>query len=237
MDKLYRRIGLSMSVSVLYADNVSVCKSLGIAMEEIARVKTVLTGWSGAPGISTNFFQKRTGLSWDTYGAQMVTRVQDAWTELAPYIPNSVTVTTEGTIDILSDSTGEVQQTLAAEAASHTGTSATGLLPTASALVVTWRTPGVVAGRHVRGRTFISPITANAVDFTGTPDAAFLALASTFASTLRGTGGEAVVPIIWARPKPAPNTDPQTWLRFGSQHLITEATIRDKFAVLRSRRD
>lgn len=107
-------------------------------------------------------------------------------------------------------------------AAGNAGSSAT--LPGANCIAVTWRT--AVASRHGKGRSFMGPIKAAVADTNGTVTtspltaarAAATALASSNAGIPDGAWG------VYSRE--------QNIIRD-----ITSATIKDKFAVLRSRRD
>jgi hypothetical protein len=101
---------------------------------------------------------------------------------------------------------------------------------------VTDRTDGIVAGKHVRGRTFLSPLGSGLQDSDGTPTSAALALGALFSTTWRGAG-TSVRGVVWSRPKIVPNSDPTAYIRFGSSHDITATYVKDQFAVLRSRRD
>lgn len=203
-------------------------------MAEIARVKTVITGWAGGPGIMTHHFYKRTGLSWDTYAGEMVARCQALVEDVGNYLKDSITYTTEGTIDIIDESNGEIQQTLAGTNGSQTGLADALLLPTATGICVRWLTTGVVHGHHVQGRTFFVPLVGTGLQTDGTPDATLLGVFAAAAASFQGTGGEAVVPVIWSRP--VTHATPTVPERPGTGYVITGAVVPDRYAVLRSRR-
>jgi hypothetical protein len=206
-------------------------------MVELARVRTVITGFSGAPGISTQYFLKTGSGAWSAYDDLMVSRVTDAWSDISSLLPTSHVATTLAEIDIIEDTTGEIQQTISAtNDGVSSGTADSPWLPTASGYCVTWRTDGVVAGKHVRGRTFLVPVAAVGLEADGSPTASALALVGTYAQTMTGLA-TSVALAIWSRPKTVPDSNPTAYIRFGSSHQVTDHTISDKFAVLRSRRD
>jgi hypothetical protein len=162
--------------------------------------------------------------------------VANAWTLSADLYNTNTTFTVEPSIDVIEDTTGEIQDTLTGDSHVIVGSGGTDGFPPANAIAVTYRTGGIVAGKHVRGRTFLSPLGSGLQDSDGTPDAAALALAELFATTWQGPG-TSVRGVIWSRPKTVPNSDPLAYVRFGSNHDITANYVSDQFAVLRSRRD
>jgi len=98
------------------------------------------------------------------------------------------------------------------------------MLPPATALVITWRSS--LAKRSGTGRTFLGPSAAGLLDADGTIQTASLNIlragADAFASS-QGTGG-AWTYGIWSKKDQV-------------LHPLQSAVIRDRFAVLRSRRD
>jgi hypothetical protein len=104
--------------------------------------------------------------------------------------------------------------------------------PPATALVCGWKTSTI--GRHARGRTFLGPIAAAAVDAAGAPRAEVREALATSAAALVSDSGEDAgwaVGIYGKQTKGAVEPAPRV-LRD-----ITAAVIPTKFAVLRSRRD
>jgi hypothetical protein len=95
-------------------------------------------------------------------------------------------------------------------------------------LAVTWKTDAVLAGRRVRGRTYLGPLQIGVNEADGSPAAAALALAETFATEWTDNGLTDTFAVVWHRPVGGAG---------GTAEDITGHQIRDKFAVLRSRRD
>lgn len=129
-----------------------------------------------------------------------------------------------------------------AEELDETTGTVTGLIPIAGGLVLTgtgtsawagpagmvvsWSTGGLVAGRRVRGRTFLVPVVSFVYGSDGTIEASALATwRADLATYLAATSGRQV---IWSRPRAG---------LAGSAHVVTGGRIPDMVAVLRSRRD
>jgi hypothetical protein len=90
---------------------------------------------------------------------------------------------------------------------------------------IEWRTDAVVAGRRLRGRTFIVPLLAGAYDVQGTLSTATLTALNTAATNFRDTSVfTACQPAVWSR-------------THGILADITSSLTPDEAAVLRSRRD
>lgn len=90
---------------------------------------------------------------------------------------------------------------------------------------IAWGTAGVVAGRRVRGSTFIVPLTINGYGTDGTlNDTARGTIASAAGDLLTALGAGFV---IWSRPAPG---------RSGSMHAVTSTVTPDRVSWLRSRR-
>lgn len=206
-------------------------------MTELARVRVVFTGFSGEPGIATHYVRKTGVSTWGFYLQTMLNAFGTAYEELQAVFILSQVSTVQGSVDIIEDTTGEIQETLEGDNVVVNGTVDAGQGPAPAGLAVTWNTGGVVAGRHVRGRTFVVPVAVSAAGGDGTPTDPAKTAAADFGAVLLGMMSGLVQPVVWSRPKLKKDTDPQEYYRFGSNHDILTATVADKFAVLRSRRD
>jgi hypothetical protein len=206
-------------------------------MVELARVRTVISGWPGAPGLHTQYFKKIGAGAWGAYDAIMTDQMGECWTDAADLFPSTVTFTVQPLIDVIEDTTGEIQETLTGTTVAVVGTGSVAALPTSTALCVSYQTAGVVAGKHVRGRSFLSPLALfDLIDTDGTPNSSAIGIAQNFGNAIQGVGTGLVQAVVWSRPKIS-KTEPGEYERFGSSHAITSATVIDKYAVLRSRRD
>lgn len=204
-------------------------------MTEIARVKTVLTGFPGAPGVQTMYFRKRTGLGWDNYGSDLVNRMDDFWTTLGNVINTRTTWTVQSVIEIVDDATGVLQFTFSTGSPTGRGTGTNRQAPTPTGLLAEWLTNDVADGRHVKGKAYVVPVDLGTISIDGAPETAALQAVQNAAEGVIGSGGEAVVPVVWHRPKKDKVTKVIT--RVGGAYDVKYASVMTKFCVLRSRRD
>lgn len=155
-----------------------------------------------------------------------VAAIKSAVTAMAAIIPQGVTITVPNSGDVIQDTDG----TLVNVWTGSGGGSVAGTAPQQAAAgvgaCIGWITGGIVNGRRLRGRTFIVPITINAFDVDGTITSSSLTALGTFANAVMASGGLAV----WHRPTTATSTD-------GTSYAVLSNRVRDKVAVLTSRRD
>jgi hypothetical protein len=186
-------------------------------MASIQRVRAHWTGFSGAPGLSTFYV---------TNGNSFLPDLRTFFNSIAGLLPSNVTISFDPFGDIINDSTGALTGAWAAGSTPATVTGSSGSVYIApSGLVVNWQTGAIVAGRRLRGKTFLVPGPNGSAD--GTPTTANLATLSTAATTLfASTGGM----LVWHRPNPVGSST-------GVSSVVTAAQVPDKFVILRSRRD
>lgn len=148
-------------------------------------------------------------------------------------MPDDVHIRLQPEGEVIDPVTGLLQSVIAAPTPMAIDGANTGPYSAASGLCISWGTGGIVSGRRVRGRTFLVPMSGAYYDTTGTlNDTELGGTRSDLAAFLAGAPGGHV---IWSRPRPAPGgIGPASP---GSAHLVTSGTIRDRVAVLRSRRD
>jgi hypothetical protein len=94
--------------------------------------------------------------------------------------------------------------------------------------VVDWLTGAFHAGRKVRGRTFLVPLTQAAFQSDGTLASAFQTAIQTAATTFAGTSP---TPVVFSK-KLIGGVGTSTLVA-----VVTSATVPDRTAILRSRRD
>lgn len=191
----------------------------------IHRVTAVWTGFTGGPGYTSFYFSPFTG-GGDAAAARG--RVRAFFAAMSQQIATSSLITVSPTIEVVDESTGELQGYIddETEVSPVPGASSGSYVGSAGG-VVSWNTNTVVGGRRVRGRTFVVPMRTNAFDGDGT-------LAPSTITAMRD-GADALLEaefeqelVIWSRP------------RAGSPGVIAPVTgyrIPDMAAVLRSRRD
>lgn len=183
----------------------------------IARIRSVWTGFTGAPGY-TNFHIDVPGVS--------PTAVTTFWSGVRPWLPNAVTVTPDNGGDLIDEVTGQIQNTWTGTGGSPITGMGGNSGPLPAGAVITWHTDDVAAGRRVRGRTFIVPLAAMAYEANGTLSATCMSEIKSAADALIANSGQEFG--VWRRPRPGVA---------GSFHVVTRAEIKDKAAVLTSRRD
>lgn len=198
-------------------------------MATLARIRVALTGFTGSPGVCTYYFL-------DT--ATAVDSLHTLWTSYALSMPDEVRVQVESIGDTIDGATGAVNGTwVASPVAVITGAGAGNYAAPAGA-TVTWLTAGIVHGHHVRGRSFIVPLSGDSFAGDGSLQDAFVSTQS--AASAAFILAQSASFMVWSRPfpgTPAVPGRPANPARIGSNHLVVGTRIRDKAAVLRSRRD
>lgn len=180
------------------------------------RVRTVFTGVTGSPWVSTAFFAEGAGSA-----QQAATAVGAFWNAADALMEASVSWTTLADVEGVNAANGQVHSVFSTTPVTGSGAAATTGLPTAAQGLVRWRTGVYVNGREIRGRWFIPGIaTGNNND--GAPSATMVSTLNTAASTLIGDANSVLE--IWSRAN-------------GSSADVTSGTTWSQFAVLRSRRD
>lgn len=194
------------------------------------RIRTVQTGWTGAPGLSQHFFgSPTTGDFTQADVDAAVSAVRAFFFGVHTIFPSSWTATVETEAEILNPTTGALTGIMngsttpfpVAGSGANSG-------PTLAGAACTWRSSTVFSRRLARGRTFLVPLAASAYDTNG--------LLTPAASGAITTAGQALINdtatqlVIWHRPTKA---NPS-----GGQYTATmTASCSGKPVVLRSRRD
>lgn len=141
-------------------------------------------------------------------------------------LPVGVTITIPAAGDVIDETTGTLTGTWATGTA--TNIACTGAATAAAGVggCVTWNTSMVVNGRRLRGRTFVVPLNTGCYDNDGTLVADVLGVMNSFAAQVQAVTGFSV----WHRPGAlGPGS--------GISSVVTSYRVRDKVAMLTSRRD
>ena len=166
-----------------------------------------------------------------------VARVRTAFAAGSNLFHTAYTAQVNSEVDEIDPLTGNVTDTLATTpVAVVNGTGGTpNIAPPATAMLVRLRTGTFIAGRRVVGGAYLSPLAQGLFTSDGTPAPAQLAITAAFGAALVPGDGSAPHLVVWSRPyvMHAPSTRPS---RVGSVALVTVTTVKDQFAVLRSRR-
>jgi hypothetical protein len=194
----------------------------------IAKFTVRWDGWTGAPGY-TNFYAL--GNLDETQTDAAAAGIKTFLEAIKGYIAAVCTLTFIPTVQIIAEGDGSLaeQRNIATVPANVVGGSS-GNFAAAGGACITWRTNTSTGRRLLQGRTFIVPIGGLAMQSDGT-------LATTAVNGLVNAGNAYVArvsmgtpgrPVVWHRPKGGAS---------GLSAQITNCTVADKVAVLRSRRD
>lgn len=191
----------------------------------LMRVTAQWGGFQGGPGYSNFYFYGEGG---DELHQAHRVLVAEFFQGFSSYLPSGVTIGILSEGAVIDEATGMLVDYLqGTEPITGAIGSSSGSYSAAAGAVVNWNTNAVVAGRRVRGRTFIVPVGNSGLQSDGT-------LSEAFISTLRGAATDLIGPgsnsglSVWSRPRAG---------AAGSSAIVTSAVVPDMTAVLRSRRD
>ena len=191
----------------------------------ISRVTAIWQGFTGAPGY-TNFF-------FDAFGGgdvvdDEVGRVVAFFEALAAALPNGVSVAVQQEVAILEETTGGlIDYAQASSAPAVVAGTGSGGYSSPTGAAITWNTETVAKGRRLRGRTFIVPLNGGRYEANGTLTSVAIDNLTAAAGILVGDGTGPQL-VIWSRPENGAG---------GAIGPVTSYGVRDKAAILRSRRD
>lgn len=196
----------------------------------LSRVSVAWQGWPGAPGVSQFYYGTSLG---DLPTQNNIDAIRTFFQAFAGILPNGLTITVPRSGDRINQTDGKIigAWEVPTQPAVVTGTG-TGNYAGNAGAVVHWLTTTVVAGRRVRGRTFMVPLIASAFDAQGSMSTATVTLASNAAAALVAQVDGA--PSVWSRPF----TDPtgKKPAREGSLAQISSSRVPDLSVSQRSRR-
>lgn len=196
----------------------------------LSRVSVAWQNWSGAPGVSQFYYGTALG---DLPTQNNIDAIRAFFAAIGTYLPSGLTITVPRTGDRLNETDGKIIGTwdVPIQPTLVTGSGTGGYAGNAGA-VVHWLTPAVVAGRRVRGRTFLVPLVGTAFEANGSLASVFIN-AVTPAATALVTQADGA-PSVWARPFVDPKGVKPA--RPGSKAQITSARVPDLAVSQRSRR-
>ena len=205
-----------------------------MATDTLYRVRTVLSGWQGGPGLSTLYFSAPTGGN-TTDALAAVNRVRGGWDVFKTSMANTVTAQVLGQVDLIDSVSGTLTGSLAVtQPAVVTGTVAGAVGPTQVMGGLELFTANVVNGRRIRGHVNLGPLS---VSFTQTPTPP-AGLNTNIDAT--GVAWVTISPPatpalqVWHRPRVFTPGSPPT----GGQNFdVLSSGHATKYFTLRSRRD
>ena len=192
------------------------------------RVRLVLSGWTGGPGLATFYYTS--GTEDAAAAARCRGYVQDLWNNAAGILMwNDVVGVVSPEVDEMTSADGAIINTFTDPTVlGANGTGGASEAPPAIAGLLHYSTATFLGGRRLRGRTFVSPLALQKLQADGTLDDVALAASNVgSAANLAGlTAGDNMV--VWHRPKLGIG---------GATGVVTGITVANKLAVLTSRRD
>jgi len=198
-------------------------------MTALSRVITHWSGFPGGPGTTTMYFL-------DT--ATAMASLQTFWTHCLPAIPPDVHLDVQAGGDIIEDTTGEITGSWPGEVAESLVGSGYATYAAPLGLAITWHTATILDGHRVKGRTYLVPISGGGFTDTGSPT-------SGTTDPIAAAGLELIIEqsasfVVWHRPyagRAATAKLKAKAAHLGGHALVTQVSVANKGAVLRSRRD
>lgn len=181
-------------------------------------LRTVWVGVAGAPYYTTLRAFHGNDLTAEAFS--------DAWdaalTSRAVDFPSFMSATIEAELRLIDSVTGLLVGTEVTTGNTFAGSSSGDPLPRASQGLIKWSTPNIVAGRRLRGRTFLPCIIESFNTSGGKPDGSLLvAWAGVLSTFITACQGELC---IWSP-------------THGVAAVVDGGTLWSEWAVMRSRRD
>lgn len=191
----------------------------------ITRITAVWGNFRGAPGYS-NFYLTGGPLPEAEIETAAVA-LRNFFSALVNLLPEGVTITIRGSAETIDEASGQITGQVDFSPPSQVTGAGTGGYSAASGAVINWNTTDYNNGRRVRGRTFFVPLTATSYDSNGDiTNNSLVALREESQNLIEGFGPNPMV--VWSRPVGGAG---------GSAHVVTNSSVPDLGAVLRSRRD
>jgi hypothetical protein len=192
------------------------------------KTTTVWSGFQGAPGYTVMYFDPA-GAHTEAGAGAANGRVRTFFAFLQQYLSTSTTLTFNQNVDQVDPVTGELVNSFSPTQPGILIGTGTANQAAAAGACVTWRTPKIVAGKRLRGRTFIVPLSVGAYEPNGTLTGNALGDLRTAAAALVADSPLAPPRLcVWHRPIAKTG---------GDLGIANAATVADKTAVLTSRRD
>ena len=182
------------------------------------RVRTIFTGMSGSPYLSTMYFGSTDPLQ---TAQEAVTAVGNFWGAIDAQLSSTLGWTTDPEVAEVDIVTGEVAGSTATTPVSGVGALGNAVMALTTQALVRWRTGTFIAGREVRGRTFV-PGTTTLHNLAGRPGGTLVTTITTAAAALVADVNADLY--IWSR-------------KNGAIGNVTSGTVWTEYASLRSRRD
>lgn len=194
-------------------------------MGDVYRVRTVFTGVTGTPWLSTQFFETVDPPSLaEATAAQL--KVRNFVNGYISAVSSTVSIAVQSTVDLLSETSGDLVDSFECGPFAGVGTLAGDPLPWAVQGSMRINTGVVRNGRRVRGKVFLPGATEN-VNTAGAPTATYIADVNSAGATLLAAPASPGL-CVWRRPVNGAG---------GEAVTANGVDTLGYWAVLRSRRD
>lgn len=195
-------------------------------MATLVRVQAQWGGFVGAPGY-TNWYGISDGDSAAAANA-LGTRMRAFFLAIQAHLPTGVDVKVQRLYQVINDVNGNItgEANMASDPAVVNGSGGSAAYAAPAGACVNWETGHFNDnGRRVRGRTYLVPLIAFTENDGSISSAALSTIQTAGTAALGGTGSLGV----WTRPSPGGSD--------GTFNIAIAALVKDKVAVLTSRRD
>lgn len=201
-------------------------------MANLLRIRGIISGWSGGPGLSTFYFDPGVVAIDGALITGVTGRVRayfDAW---KAYMPNANSVTVDPVCDILDPLTGALTGQVSAGSAPAVVVGTGGALPGPAFVCAVGRltTNSFINGRRLRGRTYAGPLSAAFTDSLAPEGGLTAAVQNGLIAVNTSGGGPGLV--VWHRPVKVGNAPPTG----GAVAGVINTSVSTQFGVLKSRR-
>lgn len=196
----------------------------------VFRATITWTGFTGSPGYTNfHFINPEENPSFavvDEVGA----RCRTFFEAIKGLLPGSVRIDYPNKLERLSTATGQLEAEFTMTQPAQTAGTGLTNFSSATGACVSWRTIAFVNGRRVQGRTFIVPIASGSLDTDGTLNNTSRTTLANAAATFIDPAGTDMPLCVWRKPTTPGGSD-------GQAFDVSTSSVRDRTAILRSRRD
>lgn len=186
-------------------------------MSNIWRVRTAITGGSGAAQLSTQFFDQAAGGT----AQHAADAVHAFWTAIHATLISGYIFQVEHIVEDIDVATGQPTGVTPVTATSISATDVGTAAPWATQGLIEWHSGVFLGGREIRGRLFVPGVPQGAV-VGGAPSSTFQSDLQSAATALATDANSSLC--VYSR-------------KHRAIGVVTSGTVWNKFAVLRSRRD
>jgi hypothetical protein len=203
-------------------------------MANLYRHRTAIRGLTGGDGVATMYFASPT---------DVLPAVQNLWIDLVNLMPVNVVVQTEPGGDVINEANGQLVSSWSDSPQGPLSGNSAQPYPAPAGFVLGWRTDTILDGTRLQGRTFVVPVTSAFYATDGTILTSVVEGIQVNIDTFLAALGTAFV--IWHRPfegapaVPPTSTKPGKAARpahDGGHGIVTSGSVKDRVAILRSRR-